>query len=156
MKVLLLEDVEDVGAAGAVVEVPNGFARNVLFPRGRAAAATAGGAKEAQAAKALAAQESEEELSRLQGLIDRLDQKTITLVLQVGPQGKPYGAVTAKDISEELSKALGADIPSGTVRLPAPLRDLGEHKVSLEFSHGLEAEVTVAVTGGAPPTTGTS
>jgi large subunit ribosomal protein L9 len=153
MKVLLLEDVENVGAAGAVVEVPNGFARNVLFPHGRAAAATAGRLKEADAAKARAAQESEEELGRLQTLIERLDQTTITLVLPVGPQGKTYGAVTAKDIAGELSKQVGAEIPSTAVRLQAPLRDLGEQKVSLEFSHGLEAEITVVVTGAAPTTT---
>lgn len=153
MKVLLLEDVENVGTAGAVVEVPSGFARNVLFPHGRAAAATAGRVQEAEAAKALAAQKSEEELERLQKLIERLDQYTITLALSAGPMGKLHGAVTAKDIAGELSKATGADIPPTAVRLPAPLRDLGEQKVSLEFSHGLEAEVTVVVTGAAPTTT---
>jgi large subunit ribosomal protein L9 len=155
MKVLLLEDVENVGTAGAVVEVPNGFARNVLFPHGRAAAATAGRLKEAEAAKARAAQESEEELGRLQALIERLDQKTITLTLPAGPEGKLNGAVTAKDIAGELSKTLGADIPSKAVRLQAPLRDIGEQKVSLEFSHGLEAEVTVVVTASTPTTADT-
>lgn len=156
MKVLLLEDVENVGTAGAVVEVADGFARNVLFPHGRAAAATAGRVQEAEAAKALATQKSEEELERLQKLIERLDQYTVTLTLSAGPLGKLHGAVTAKDIARELSKHAGADIPSSAVRLLAPVREPGEQKVSLEFSHGLEAEVTVVVTGAAPTTTPTT
>lgn len=156
MKVLLLEDVDNVGTAGAVVEVADGFARNVLFPHGRAAAATAGRVQEAKSAQTMAAQKSEEELSDLQKLISRLDQKTMTLTLPAGPLGKLHGAVTAKDIAGALSKVFGVDIPASAVRLPAPLHDLGEQKVALEFTHGLEAEITVVVTGDAPTTTSTT
>lgn len=155
MKVILLEDVDNVGAAGNVVDVAAGFARNVLFPFGRAAAATVGRVRQAQAAKTRVAQRlarrAEKELARTQRLVELVDRKTVTLTAPAGPLGKLHGAVTARDIAAALSRAVGVPLLPAVVRLRAPIHEPGEQKVSLEFPHGLEAEVTVVVEGSAPP-----
>lgn len=151
MRVILLEDVKNVGRAGHIVVVADGYARNVLFPRGQAAAATAARVQEAAASEARAARASERDLAAMQELVQRIDRKTISVHLPSGPQGKPHGAVTAGDIAKEIASALGTSLPPGTVRLAEPIRELGEHKVALEFPHGLEAEVTVIVEANTPP-----
>lgn len=155
MQVILLEDVENVGRAGHIVEVADGYARNVLFPRGQAAAATKARVQEAAASEARAARTSERDLATMQELVQRADRKTVVIRTPAGPQGKLHGAVTAKDIAEEIASALGISLPPGTVRLAEPIREPGEHKVALEFPHGLEAEVTVVLEANTPPEPGT-
>lgn len=145
MKVLLLEDVEKAGKAGEVVEVSAGYARNFLFPNALAASASASQFREAAAAQQRAAKRAEEELANAQRLVELLDQKTVSVRARAGPQGKLHGAVTARMIADELSKSLGTKLPDGAVRLHSPIREAGEHKVRLEFPHGLEAEISVIV-----------
>lgn len=153
MKVLLLENVEGVGAAGELADVADGFARNVLFPQGKAAAATTGRVKEAAARQARATQKSEKELAALQRLVDLLDQKTVTVTVPAGPQGL-HGAVTADDIAATIARSLQVTLPKRSVQLREPLRKPGESKVTLAFPHGLEAEMTVIVEAElAPPPT---
>ncbi len=154
MKVILLEAVANVGGAGDIIDVAEGFARNVLFPQGKAAAATAGHVKKAAAQKARITQKSEEELAALQRLVELLDQKTVTITVPAGPQGL-HGAVTADDIAATIARSLQVRLPTGSVKLHAPLREPGDTKVTLAFPHGLEAEITVIVEAevAPPPTT---
>lgn len=145
MKVLLLEDVESVGRAGDVVDVANGFARNVLFPQGKAAAVTAARQRAVDEPRRVAARRSAAQFADAQRLAALVDRKIITLRVPVGPQGKLHGAVTATDIHQELERALGEALPAEVIRLPQPFHEPGERKVAVEFPHGLEAEITVVV-----------
>lgn len=150
MKVVLLEDVDDVGRAGEIVEVSDGHARNYLFPEGLAALATPERETRAAATQAVEKKRAEEELARLQALVDALDQKVVAIRAPVGPTGKLHGAVTATDIRKALEKALERTLPEGVVHLQDPITEPGEQKLSLSFPHGLEAEVTLVVEGVLP------
>ncbi|TSC73122.1 MAG: large subunit ribosomal protein L9 [Parcubacteria group bacterium Gr01-1014_38] len=147
MKVVLLENVKNLGQAGEVVEVADGYARNFLFPRELAAVATGSHARTAEAQKARATRASEEELATMQRLAELTDQKTIRLERPLGPQEKLHGAVTAKEVVAAIENALHISLPADVVRLPLPIHEPGQHTVTLEFPHGLEAEVTVVVGG---------
>ena len=150
MKVVLLAPVKNLGQAGEVVEVADGYARNFLFPRGLAAVATGSRVRSAEARKAQARQASEKELSMMQRLAELTDQKTIRLERPLGPQKKLHGAVTAKEIAVAIENALHISLPADVVRLPMPIHEPGQQTVALEFPHGLEAEVTVVVEGKRP------
>lgn len=150
MKVILLENVESVGKTGEIADVSEGYARNFLFPLGKAARASEGQIREAEATKTRAAKQAEAELGDAQRLVELLDQKTVTLRAPVGPQGKLQNAVTATDIAAALEKATGARLPTNAVRVRSPIREPGEQKVRLELPHGLEADVSVSIEGIAP------
>ncbi|MDP3685690.1 MAG: 50S ribosomal protein L9 [bacterium] len=147
MKVVLLEDVKDLGHAGEVVEVADGYARNFLFPKALAVVATERRSSEADARQARAARASEEELKATQQLAEVTDQKTVRLERPIGPQGKLHGAVTANEIAAAIESALHISLPAGAVHLQKPIHEPGAYQVALEFPHGLEAEVTVVVVG---------
>lgn len=147
MKVVLLSRVANLGEAGDIVDVVEGYARNYLFPNGIAAQATSGRAKAVSAAKALARKASEEELGKMQALADTVDGTSVTLRVPLGPQGKLHGAVSADDISAEIRRALGVQLPKGAIVLKTPIQETGEQKLTLELPHGLEATVMVTVEG---------
>lgn len=145
MKVVLLEVVENIGVAGDVVEVADGFARNVLFPHGKAAVATQGKLAEVKAAVARSAKRAVQELAAFQRVVSAVDGKTIHLPAPVGPQGKLHGSVTGAQVARAIETHLGVHVTGGAVRLAEPIRQPGEHRVLLEFPHGLEAQITVVV-----------
>lgn len=150
MKVVLLSRVDGLGEAGDMVDVANGYARNALFPSGLAAAATSGKVREAAARKGREAKMSNEELARTQRLAEFLDGKSVTIRVPVGPQGKLHGSVTADGIVRELSTSVRRLPPGVHARLPKPLHEPGEQKVTLELPHGLEATISVIVEGLSP------
>jgi len=145
MKVVLLEEVKNVGTAGEVVEVSDGYARNYLFPNGLAAQATEGRVKEAEKKKAKKVELEQVALEEVQRQVDLIDGKTLLMKLEVGPEGKPFGAITTKDLSDEIDKNFGIKLPKGVVKLKEPIKQIGECPVHLEFPHGLEADLILVV-----------
>lgn len=143
MKVVLQKDVKNVGKVGDVVNVKDGFARNFLFPRKMAVEATETRVKawehlmkvsEAKKKKAIA--ERKELLSKLGGI-------TLTFNMVAGEQEKIFGAVTAHDVSKELENK-GFSIDRRDIDME-PIKQLGQHKATVDFGDGLTTEITVAV-----------
>lgn len=151
MKVVLLEDVAGVGRAGEVCEVPAEYAAAFLFPKGMAAAATKDREQIAAETRGGTVTKSEEELAGFQQTVELVDGKTVLMKAPVGPTGQFGIPVTAADIEKEIETVLGTKLPPGTVRLWEPFREPGEQKLTLEFPHGLEAEITVVVEGVSTP-----
>lgn len=151
MKVLLLENVEDLGAAGDVVDVAEGYARNRLFPSGLAAQATEQRVREAAERRADREAQSRMTFEETQRHVVALDGKTIPLTMTAGPEGKLFGAVTARRVSEEIERALSITLPKGAVKLVSPITQVGETPVRIEFPHGLEADIIVVVTAEKSP-----
>lgn len=147
INVVLLENVKNVGQAGDVVKVSEGYARNYLFTNGLAAQATAGRVKEVEKKAAKKKEEQKMLLEEVQKQVDMIDGKTIPMKLRVGPEGQAFGSISAKDITAEIEKALNATLPKGVVRLKSPIKQIGETPVHLEFPHSLEADVIVVVEG---------
>src|SRR5438105_7557584 len=129
MRVLLNESVKDVGRAGEIKEVKDGFARNYLIPRGLAAVATTGAVKQAEAQRQAEERREAKNVSQNQALGDRVAATTVTLRARVGEQGRLYGAITTADIATALAAEVGHEIDRRRVELDEPIRHLGEYKI---------------------------
>jgi large subunit ribosomal protein L9 len=145
MQIILRKDVENVGEAGTIQTVSGGFARNYLIPRGLAVAATPGELKvlaENQRVKEMKIARQEREL---QSLADRISGQRLTFEARAGEQGRLYGSVTAGDIAEKLTAAVGQEIDRRKVVLDEAIRTTGEHTVSVHLVGKLRPQVTVVV-----------
>lgn len=145
INVVLLENVKNIGSAGEVVKVNEGYARNYLFAKGLAAQATNGRVKELEKIKEKKDTEEKMVLEEVQKQVDLLDGKTILMRLKVGSEKQVFGSVTGKDLIDEIEKNTGIKLLKGVLRLKSPIKQLGETPVHLEFPHGLEADLIVVV-----------
>ncbi len=145
MKVILLQDVEDLGKKFDVKEVKNGYARNFLIPQGLAKLATKESMKSIDELKKIEAEKAEENLKEYQEMASRLDGLEIIIPVKVGEEGQLFESINAQKISEKL-KEMGFDIKKSQIDLKDPIKALGDYQVKLSLDHNLEAEVTVMVT----------
>jgi large subunit ribosomal protein L9 len=144
MKVLLREDVDNLGYAGEVANVADGYGRNYLIPRGMAVKATSSVLKDAQSWRDRAAARVEELRKEHELLAERIREARLEFFAKAGEMGKLYGSVTTMDITEQLNETLGTDIDRRIVGT-GPLRQLGEHKVTVRLSHENQPQVTVVI-----------
>jgi large subunit ribosomal protein L9 len=145
MKVLLNESVKNVGRAGEIKEVKNGYARNYLIPRGLATMATGGTVQQAEAQRQAEERREARNISANQTLGNKVAAATITLRARVGEQGRLYGAITATDIATALTAEVGQEIDRRRVELEEPIRQLGEYKVPVRLARDIVPQVTVTV-----------
>ena len=146
MNVILRQDVENLGEAGTLQSVSGGFARNYLIPKGLAVPATPGELKvlaENQRVRDMKIARQERDL---QSLADRLAGQRLTFEARAGDQGRLYGSITAGDIAEKLTAAVGQEIDRRKVVLDEAIRNVGEHNVSVHLVGKLRPQVTVVVT----------
>lgn len=144
MKVILLQDVPNLGLKGQIKEAADGFARNFLFPQKKAVLDTPQAEAEWKAKSAKEQQAAEEDLKKNQALASRLDGLELEVAVKVGPEGKLYGGVSPQKIVELLAKQ-GFEIDKRQVLIPEPIKTLGEHRIVVKLEHGLEAEVRMIV-----------
>jgi large subunit ribosomal protein L9 len=145
MKVVFLKDVSSKGKAGEIRDVADGYARNFLFPNGLALQATGDAIKRAQDkadGKARHQEHLKEELGELAKLIES---KELHFKAKAGEKGRLHGSITTANIAEELSKVVNAEIDKKRIILDEPLRQLGEHEVTINFSNGIEAKIKVII-----------
>ena len=144
MDVILLKDVEKLGAEGAVVHVKPGFARNYLLPLGLAAPATPQQLKAIEAGK----RQREHKLQRVKQDADALKRKiesrSITLKLTLGDDEKPFGSVTVHDLVEALQRE-GIDVEKSAVHLEQPIKTLGIFDVPVKLHPDVTATAKVWV-----------
>lgn len=145
MKVVLRDDVADLGVKGDLVDVADGYARNFLVPRGLALRATKGVVKQAEAMRRNREARNIREREGAQALAGRLAGGAIEITARAGEGGKLFGSVTAADIAEAITVRLGVDIDRRLVDLAEPIKELGEHSVVLRLHAEVSPEVTVAV-----------
>jgi len=145
MKVIFLKDVEKVGKKFDVKEVADGYARNFLFPKGLAKPATEAALKELETEKATAEFAAELDLKKTEEMVASLDGQEIELQTKIGDDGKLYGSITPAKISKVL-EVKGFDVKKKQIKLAEPIKETGEHEVTLELDHGLEAKIKVIVT----------
>lgn len=145
MKVILKKDVPNLGRAGEVKEVANGYARNYLIPQGLAVPATPQALRQLEAEKAAAARQAAREAAEARALAERLSQLELTLPVRVGEQGRLYGAVTAQDIAAAISQAVGRAIDRRQIELEEPIRQVGIYEVPVRLTREITAKVRVIV-----------
>lgn len=143
-ELLLLETIENLGLVGDVVKVRPGFARNYLLPNGMAETPTAEKIEALKEARAIAEAQVAKQRADREALIARMSGISITLVRACNDQGILYGAVTQRDISDQLvSDGYGVDMRA--VRLNNPIRRVSSESVTIQFGRDLIAEITVMV-----------
>jgi large subunit ribosomal protein L9 len=144
MKILLLEDVDNLGLAGSVVTVADGYGRNYLIPRGMAQLATEGALKQADQIRVAGERKRTRELSDAQALGQRIEEVTLTFQARAGEKGKLYGSITTADLAEALEDKLGQEFDRRRINTD-PLRELGEHNVEIRLMVGVTASLKVII-----------
>ncbi len=133
MKVLLLEDVKGTGKKDEIVKVSDGFARNFLFPKKLAVEATTATIKGAQKKKAAEDKREEEKKDAALALGKSLKEKTVTLKVRSGEQGRLYGSVTTQEIADGLKAQHGIEVDKRKIELAEPIRQVGEAQVTIKL-----------------------
>ncbi len=148
MKVILLEDVKKLGKKGDLANVADGYARNYLFPRSLAEEATAGGIKQLKQEKAALENKKKKEMGLAQEIAGKLSKATVTLKVKTGDQGKLFGSVTSKDISEALKEQEKIEVDRRKIELSEPIKSLGSYEVDIKLAPKVEAKLTVKIIEG--------
>lgn len=145
MQVLLLEDVKNLGRAGDIVETSEGYARNFLFPQGKAALAT-GHVRTQKAAKdATTKKKAEEELAAQQMIASKLENTELTFLKKVRENGTLYGSVTVKEVVNILSKQTGILVAPKNITGNFPIKHLGTYPITVQLGQGVEFQMIVVV-----------
>lgn len=141
MKLVLLQDVKNIGKKGALVDVADGYARNFLLPKKLATPATDGVMrsldKEAADLKAKKIREKEQ----AQELANHLESKPVQLQVRVGENGKFFGSITSSDIVDAVKKQFNHALDKKTLQLKDPLKALGEHVVPAKLHPDVTAKL---------------
>jgi len=145
MKIILLQNVDNLGQKNEVKEVKDGFARNFLIPKGLAKPATKKNLEWSETQKETEVKEAEEELKKVQERAETIDGQEIVILVKVGDNEQLFESITPQKISEKL-KELGFDIKKNQIVMAEPIKELGEFPIKISFQHNLEAEIKVIIT----------
>ena len=143
-KVLLREDVDDLGARGEIVRVRAGYARNYLLPRNLAVEATAGNVKGIEQERAALLKKEAKERATAEAQSAQMGSLVLEFKRKSGEQGALYGSVTSMDIAEEL-KERGYEIDRHRIHLREPLKRLGDFTVPVRLHREVTIELQVKV-----------
>jgi len=144
MKVILLQNVENLGKKWDVKEVADGYARNFLIPQNLVKPATTAEIEQAEKMRAEMESKAQKELAGVEKLASQLDGYELKMPVQVGEEGQLYAAMSSQKISSAL-EAEGFKVSQKQIKISEPIKELGEFPVTLEFDHGLEVEIRVIV-----------
>jgi len=144
MEIILREDVQNLGRAGDVVKVKDGYARNYLLPKGLAYPATEANKKKIAFEGERLVKQHAAEKSAAETEATRLADVKLTFEVKVGEEEKLYGSVTASDIQRKLEE-LGIRVDKRKIDLAEPIRELGEYKVGIKIHPEVRPEVHVTV-----------
>lgn len=144
MKVILLKDVKGKGKKGEVKEVPEGYARNYLFKHNLAVEASKGNMKSLEKKKESEEKQAQQELEDAKKMKKELEDMSVELSAKAGDGGRLFGAVTNKQIAEELKK-VGYKIDKRKIEMDDPIRSLGYTNVNVKIHPDVTATVKVHV-----------
>ncbi len=144
MRIVLREDVENLGRRGDVIKVADGYARNFLLPKGKAFLATEGNLKTIEREKRRFLVREAKDKQEAEGVARRLAGISCTIVRKVGENDLLYGSVTAADIAEHLAKE-GITIDKRRIQVDEPIKSLGIYTVPVRLHPEVSADVRVWV-----------
>jgi len=144
MEVILLKDVPGLGRSGEIKEVPEGYARNYLIPKGLAVKSTKGRIKDIELRKSAVETKALREKDSAIRLAERLKGTSLTFKVRVGEENKLFGSITSGDIAEELNKK-GFNIDKHQIVLKEPIKYLGTYEVTVKLGFGISAPISVVV-----------
>ncbi|MGD2143402.1 MAG: 50S ribosomal protein L9 [Anaerolineae bacterium] len=145
MKIILKQDVANLGRKGDIEEVADGYARNYLIPQGLAATATPGALKDFEHRQKVQARKHQRMKKRAEALARRLTAQTLTFEVKTGETGRLYGSITNADIAKALSDGVGVEIDRRDIPLSDPIREVGEYFVPVRLMEDVEPQISVVV-----------
>jgi large subunit ribosomal protein L9 len=143
---ILLQDVEQLGERGEVVDVSPGYLRNFLVPRKLAQPATAASIAESERRREAADQAAADQAAKAEETAATLRKTVLTISHQAGDDGRLFGSVTGQEIAEAVRDARGLKLDKRRVQLAEPIKTTGTHMVTIEVADGVTAEVKTIVT----------
>ncbi len=146
MIVILTKDVKGTGKAGEVVKVNDGYARNMLIPKGLAKEATQGNIRSLEKQKAIADQKWQEQKEKAQEQAKSLEKIVLKIKGKGGDSGKLFGSITSMDIAEALKEQEGIDIDKKKIEMDGPIKQAGDSTVTLKLFQDVSAKLKVNVT----------
>ena len=146
MKVVLREDVANLGNKGDLVEVADGYARNYLVPKGLALKASRGAEKQAESMRRNRDARDRRDREAAEAIASQLSGRSVTVLARAGEGGKLFGSVTAADIAEAVQRDFGVEIDRRKLGLDEPLKELGTTELPLRLHPDVVATLTIEVT----------
>ncbi|HEX7481074.1 MAG TPA: 50S ribosomal protein L9 [Polyangiales bacterium] len=145
--VILRRDVDKVGAAGELIKVKPGFARNFLLPRALAVVATDSNVKQIEHERKLAVAAAAKQKGAAEGAAGKIRGLTVEITAASGEGDKLFGSVTSRDVADALKKQ-GVEIDRKHLELPAAIKSLGEYEVTAKLGAGVSAVFKLVVKAG--------
>ena len=145
MKVILKEDVKALGEKGDVVEVSDGYARNLLLPKKLGVEATGKNMNDLKLQKAHEDKVAQENLDAAKAFAEELKDKQVTVGIKVGEGGRTFGSISAKEIAEAAKAQLGYELDKKKLQLSAPIKELGTTMVPIKLHPKVTGELKVVV-----------
>lgn len=144
MKVILKQDVDNLGLKGEVVEVKDGYGRNFLIPRGLALVATKSTVKRYEEETRQQARKLEQQRKDAEAIARRLDETELVIAAPVGEEGRLFGTITTQQIAEELAKQ-GIEVDRRRISLDEEIRTTGEYKATVRLQRDVAGHPTIQV-----------
>ena len=145
MKVILLEDVKSLGKKGEIVNVSDGYARNMILPKKLGVEATPKNLNDLKLQKNNEAKVAQEHLDAAKKLAEELKAGKVVLTMKVGEGGRTFGSVSSKEIAEAVKEQMHLDIDKKKIQLKEQIKTLGTHIVSVKLHPEVTAELNVSV-----------
>ena len=145
MKVILLEDVKALGKKGAIVNVSDGYARNMILPKKLGLEATPKNLNDLKLQKAHEDKVAQENLDAAKAFAEELKDKQVTVGIKVGEGGRTFGSISAKEIAEAAKAQLGYELDKKKLQLSAPIKELGTTMVPIKLHPKVTGELKVVV-----------
>ncbi len=145
MKVILLEDVKSLGKKGEIVNVNDGYARNFILPKKLGLEATSKNLNDLKLQKQNDEKVAQEKLDAAKALAEEIKEKSITVKIQAGVEGKVFGSISSKEIALEAKKQLNMDIDKKKIVIPDAIKSLGTYNVNIKLHKDVTATLAVKV-----------
>lgn len=147
MKVILLSDIKNVGKKDEILNANDGYARNFLFPKKLAVEATPDNLKKLKDKKDSEAHKKELDKQKAKEIAEKINKLELILKVKAGENGKIFGGVTAKEISEELKKQSNIEVDKKKIALTETIKTLGKFSVDIKLYEGITAKLSIDIKG---------
>ena len=145
MKVILLQDIKNVGKKNEIINANDGYARNFLFPKKLAVEANKDNMLKLEAKQASNAHKKNLEIEANKQKAKQIEEITLELKVKAGSNGKTFGGITTKEISEGLKKQTGIDVDKKKIALKETIKTIGTFTVEVKFGDGVNASLRISI-----------
>ena len=145
MKVILLQDIKNVGKKNEIINANDGYARNFLFPKKLAVEANKDNMLKLEAKQASNAHKKSLEIEENKKKAKQIEEITLNLKVKAGANGKTFGGITTKEIAEGLKKQTGIDIDKKKIALKETIKTLGTYTIEIKFGDGVNASLKICI-----------